>query len=404
VRERRRGGAGRRTHVARPSPAALVLWIGSAVALAAACGSDSAGPEPVSIRFKNQPQNVVAGEVIRPAVEVGVEGAPESVRVGLSISGNLCGASLAGAASRSAIDGVATFPDLSIDVPADGYRIEARVLDAGVTSVPFDVRPPPRTGPVELLPFVCDRANAHGDAAALAWVPEQDLFWLADDNFRQIYSLDRRTGDLVRAIGRQAILDAFPSAADCDDGDGDPATTCSFVDELEVVAFDARSRRLFVFNTVNDPGVVPPVDRGAVFRLGVGACRGCLVFEAWKPIPAGFTYRAAVVIDGEIYIANGQSLHRFDFDAGIVETEAAVTVPHTVTGLAYRDGILYVLTRARTLFLYGGASLELLGTWDLASTGLVSPAGVEAVRDTVYVVEGEPPNPIFALRLHPNED
>lgn len=382
----------------------LAVAVGVAAGLASGCGSDSSGPEPISVRFRVQPQDVGAGEPIRPAVEVLLEGAGSSARVALAVSGHLCGATLDGGGSRLPVEGVATFPDLAIDIPADGYQLEARVLDATATSTPFDVRPPPREGPVERLPSICDRADAHGDASALAWIPTQDLFWLADDNFRQVYALDRGTGAFVASVGRQDFLDAFPAAAACDDGDGDPSTSCSYVDELEVVAFDDDARDLYVFNTVSDPGADPPVDRGAVFRLGLGACRGCLAFEAWRPIPGVFTARAAVAIDGELYVSDGPSVYPFDFETGAMGPEALVTAPNGITGLAYRDGSLYVLTRARAVLRFDAETHELEGAWDLSSTGLVSPAGIEAVRDTVYVVEGEPKNPIFALRLHSNED
>ena len=59
--------------------------------------------------------------------------------VTLSIADNDCGASITGESSRPTVDGVATFSDLTINIPADGFRFEARVLDQTVPSTSFDV-------------------------------------------------------------------------------------------------------------------------------------------------------------------------------------------------------------------------------------------------------------------------
>ncbi len=99
--------------------------------------------EPVSVEFTTttaaalhlafavQPSNVLAGAVISPAVEVRVQDAQgstvaafsDSITVGLGQ--NPAGGSLAGTMRVAAVGGVATFPDLRLDVNGVGYRLAA---------------------------------------------------------------------------------------------------------------------------------------------------------------------------------------------------------------------------------------------------------------------------------------
>ena len=377
--------------------------IASAFAMSACGGSDPSGPESITVTFSTQPSAVEAGQPISPAVEV-TTSSDSRQTVTLSIADNDCGASLAGQVSRATVNGVATFPDLTINIPADGFTLEARVVDQTARSTPFDVLVSEIDGSLEQHPTVCFRERPQRDAASLTWVPRDDLLWTADDSWNQVLGVDRRSGVLVNAVSEEELLTAFPDAAHCDDGDGNPATSCSYTNELEVVAYDDQAGFFYMINTVNDPGSEPIVDRPAIFRLRSGSCRGCFEFDAWNELPDGYTYRAAVAIDGNLFVSNNADLHQYDFDTNTVTDEPAFQLGISViTGLSIWDRTLFVVTHSRHLITVEWDEREIQDNLELSPVGLIRSAGVEAVRDTIYVLEGEPTNPIFVVTIAPDQ-
>ncbi len=383
---------------------AAVAVVAISLSGSACSDSDTSGPDPdpVTVTFRVQPTAVEAGASILPAVEVATS-SDASQTVMLSIADNDCGALLAGQSSRVTVDGVATFPGLAVDIPADDFRLEARVLDQTTLSVPFDVVPRDVGGPLEQHASVCLKDHANGDAASLAWVSQDDVMWTADDNQNRLCGFDRHTGACVNTVTEADLLTAFPGAAECDDGDGNPATSCSYTDELEVVAYDEGARHLYAFSTVNDPGSPTIIDRPAVFRLRSGGCRGCVEYDDWNPLPDGYSYRAAVVIDEQLYISNGRNLHAYDFDTNTVtEQPAAQPLPSTITGLSSQHGKLYVVTLSRQLITVDWDEDEIEDIYELTPAGVQRSEGVEVVRDTVYVLEGQPRNPVFVVTIDDN--
>jgi hypothetical protein len=334
-----------------------------------------------------------------PAVEIETDSDVQQT-VSLSIADNDCGSVLTGQLSRVTVGGVATFPGLTVDIPKNVYTLEARVLDQTARSTVFDVLPPDIPGPLDQHPSVCLRDYGNGDAASLAWVPQDDVMWTADDNLNRVCGFDRRTGVCLRTVTAEELLEELPGAADCDDGDGNPATSCSYTDEFEVVAYDKSARHLYLFNTVNDQGSPTIVDRPAVFRFRTGGCRGCLEIDDWNPLPDGYSYRAAVVIDEQLYVANGATLHAYDFDTNTVTEQPALQpLPSIISGLSSQSGMLYAVTTSSYLFEVVWDQDEIKNNYDLAPVGVISATGVEIVRDTVYVLEGEPREPIFVITI-----
>lgn len=365
-----------------------------------ACSSDSSGPDPINVSFRVQPSDVEAGSPIVPAIEVTTDSeAPQTVSI--SIADNDCGASLTGDPIRTTVNGVAAFPGVTVNLPAHGYQFEARVQEYSTRSAPFDVLVSDFGGPLDQLPALCLKGRSQSaDAASLAWVSDDDLLWTADDNTNQVCGYDRRSGLCPNPLTQEQLLTAFPAAADCDDGDGNPATSCSFSDELEVVAFDGVGGFIYVFNTVNDSGSPVVVDRPAVFRMRPGDCRGCVKFDAWKELPVEYSYRAAVAIDGRLYISNGPDLHSYDFDSNTVVDEPVFRpTGGIITGLSGWDGSLFVLIGSRHLFTFDWDERVAEGDFDLSPVGVRSASGVAVVRDTIYVLEGEPKNPIYPFTV-----
>ena len=113
-----------------------------------------------ALAFVQQPTDANVNATITPAVTVqllDVRGALVSTAsdsVSLSISTNPGGGNLGGTASVSAVNGVATFSDLSINAAGDGYTLDASVIGlTNVTSDPFNIT-------AVSIPILIDRTSS----------------------------------------------------------------------------------------------------------------------------------------------------------------------------------------------------------------------------------------------------
>ncbi|HJS47622.1 MAG TPA: Ig-like domain-containing protein [Gemmatimonadales bacterium] len=123
-------------------------------------GAESAGfrilaGTPARLAFRVQPSDADAGTGIAPAVEVeilddGGNPTTDGRTVTITFAANPGGATLGGTTSRNANNGVATYANLTVNRPGNGYRLAASAegLD-GATSDAFDVK----VGPVASLEF-----------------------------------------------------------------------------------------------------------------------------------------------------------------------------------------------------------------------------------------------------------
>jgi uncharacterized protein (TIGR03382 family) len=101
---------------------------------------------PTALAFTGQPGNSTAGAAIAPAVSVTVRDAngntvtASSMSITLALSTNPSGGTLAGTLSAAAVNGVATFGDLSIARAGTGYTITASSGTlTSATSSAFDI-------------------------------------------------------------------------------------------------------------------------------------------------------------------------------------------------------------------------------------------------------------------------
>jgi alpha-tubulin suppressor-like RCC1 family protein len=122
-------------------PAAVAL-------LVAGCGGGSGPTSPTAAKlaFSVQPSTTAAGHAITPAVQVAVQDAQgktltsASASITLAIGTNPVGGTLSGTAPVAAVNGVATFSNLSIDSPGSGYTLTAFAGGLnGMTSAAFTV-------------------------------------------------------------------------------------------------------------------------------------------------------------------------------------------------------------------------------------------------------------------------
>lgn len=127
-----------------------LLW--SAATLACDDGpTDPPDNAPIAARlaFAVPPPEGVVGVPLMPAIAVevwdstGARVADASNAVTVSILTNPGGATLGGTRTVVAVDGVATFSDLTLDAAADGYSLIASAMGLeGATSPTFRIREP----------------------------------------------------------------------------------------------------------------------------------------------------------------------------------------------------------------------------------------------------------------------
>ena len=124
----------------------------ASVLMLAACTDVTTPPPPASrLAFIAQPSNAIAGAAISPPVTVAVQDASgktaNTAIVAVTVAlANAHGATLAGTTTVNAVNGIATFSNLSIQQVNAGYTLTASAGPlTGATSRPFDIMVPPPT-------------------------------------------------------------------------------------------------------------------------------------------------------------------------------------------------------------------------------------------------------------------
>src|SRR5436190_1938574 len=140
-----------------------------ATGLSAGTSSDfSVSPGPAThLAFAVQPGTTTAGHQIAPAVKVAAQDALGNAvptftgPVTVALGSNPSGGTLSGSTTVSAVSGVATLGDLSINISGTGYTLTATATGlAGATSTPFGITP----GLATHLVFSVQPANATAGA------------------------------------------------------------------------------------------------------------------------------------------------------------------------------------------------------------------------------------------------
>jgi hypothetical protein len=253
---------------------------------------------------------------------------------------------------------------------------------------------------------LCIKPNEQKDAESLTYVAEDSSFWLADDDWPSIFRVSR-SGQYLSHLTSDSITAALPTASQCDDGDGDPTTTCSYLGELEHVTHDPINRVLYVMNTVNDEDADPVVDRAAVFVLRRGGCDGCLTPVSWQPLPDSLNLEGLIAINGDLYAVRGRALHRFDYGGNTLLTvdehghalPPVFTAAGTIRGMSYDGTYLWLLLRSGEVSKVEWTTGVEVARYDITPFGIEVPKGIQRVGSRLYLLEGAPPNPIYVFRL-----
>ncbi|HXJ32144.1 MAG TPA: Ig-like domain-containing protein, partial [Gemmatimonadales bacterium] len=125
------------------------LTASSGVLTGATSNAFNISASPAQLGFFTQPANTAAGATITPAVQVEIQDnggsrvTTATNTVTLAFGNNAGGGTLSGTLSVAAINGVATFGNLSINTVATGYTLQASATGlTGVASNAFDITTP----------------------------------------------------------------------------------------------------------------------------------------------------------------------------------------------------------------------------------------------------------------------
>jgi VCBS repeat-containing protein len=167
---------------------------------------------PVRLAFTQPPVNTRAGTAITPSVKVAIQDAGGNTvtssqdPITLAIGNNPAAGSLAGTLTVAAVNGVATFPDLSIDKAGNGYTLTAAASGlTGATSAGFDILP----GNANRLVFIAapSSGNVVGQTFSSIQVQVQDAggnpVLTAGNSITLVSSV---TGTLSGTATRNALL------------------------------------------------------------------------------------------------------------------------------------------------------------------------------------------------------
>src|SRR5437899_3517975 len=120
-------------------------------------------PPPTHLGFTQEPhQTTEAGATITPPVQVAALDASEHVvqgftgSIGLALEPASNGGTLSGGTPINAVNGIATFPSLSVDKAGTGYTLRATASGlTDATSSAFNITPPPNQSPVAAFTSSC---------------------------------------------------------------------------------------------------------------------------------------------------------------------------------------------------------------------------------------------------------
>ena len=142
----------------------MLALVGAGIAGVIGCAEVTRpGSGATRLVFVVQPANAAAGSTLTPAIEVELRDASDvrvttaADAVTLALGANLGGGTLGGTTTVTAVNGIATFSDLSLDKAGTGYTLVASAGSlTGATSTAFDVGP----GAATQLAFLSQPSNA----------------------------------------------------------------------------------------------------------------------------------------------------------------------------------------------------------------------------------------------------
>ncbi len=304
-------------------------------------------------------------------------------------------------ASRAAVVALSVLVTLGTGAAASGAAAPG---EAGQTAA--------ATGPsvthlrtVRTTPFQGSRVSMK-DLEAVVHVPRDNSLWLSDDEAGRLYEVNARTGALKRTVTarRLAAIARFRG-----EGTAGRARTR----DLESLAYDAETDRLYVFNGSDCKPSTATCrwrSRPTVFRLTrVG---GRLRPTSFQPLPPGTQTTGAVWRPGGrgMFVVNGSTMREYRYPRNTFGAALDLPGPYPVSGATFtRNG--------RALFVTHGESARVSRlSWpartlrwsaDLSPIGVRDARGVTRIGRRLFVSDGYDLRParsrlryaVFVLRL-----
>jgi hypothetical protein len=219
------------------------------------------------------------------------------------------------------------------------------------------------------------------DAEGSAYVPQDDSIWLADDNGRAVYEVNASTGAWMRTISGPTF-EATPRF------DGGPAAGSNRDRDIESIAYDASTDRLYVFSgKCCDSSVLP-----TAFRLT--RVSGDFQLDFYQSLPTGsdFTASAWSPTDNKVYVGVRKELRTYDFETNVVGPIFRVPNLTGILGLGFSpDGAdLWVARHDAVVSRVDWSSKTLVAGWTFTVTsfGLRDSRAVELIDGQLYVLDG----------------
>jgi len=210
------------------------------------------------------------------------------------------------------------------------------------------------------------------DSESLAYCPQDDTFWIGDDDGKAVHQFARSDGRFIMKVTAANLMAAFPAAGRCV---SEKSTRCFYTNELEAVACNRATGDIYIVNTVNDPKLNPPVDKQAIFKIRKTGTS--IVYDSWHPLPPGIKnkFDAIIVIDGALYGGGDKALVEYDFqrqnyarrDAQGNPTPVYTSRQGNIVGLGYESPYLWVLTSKKRIVKVDWGAKSDDAVWDLMS-------------------------------------
>jgi len=258
---------------------------------------------------------------------------------------------------------------------------------------------------INQLPWAGKR---QGDAESLIYVPDTNSFWIADDDVSSIFEIDLETGHFISRIPASDLLVAFPDAANCSYKGSLGEHPCSYIEELENIAYDSVTKSLYLFNTISHPQRVPQRDKPAVFRLRLDPSTGKFKYDSWRKFPEDYSPEACVVIEGKLYVGLGHDVVLYDYESNKfldIDRAAGPPVPllssvdGLISAMTFDGKSLWVVTETNHLARFNWSTQSHISSFDLSAFGIIRPKGIQYIDDKLLVLDGEFPNPIYVFTV-----
>jgi adhesin/invasin len=160
----------------------------------------------LALEFQQEPSDADAGAIITPAITVravdmiGITDLLFTDDITISIGNNPGGGTLSGTTTVAAVNGVATFDDISIDKAGSGYTLTATSTVSPANSETFDISPGPASGATSQITASPTSIPADGSSQSTITVELRDAEGNPLTSGGDVVALSKSAGSLSPVI------------------------------------------------------------------------------------------------------------------------------------------------------------------------------------------------------------